>query len=174
MNLILCAVNPEMKTESYSIHDLCSFKLISNLRFGGFLADRNFEYQYFKVDDVYEPSFVIKVGDFKPSIDDAIYIDDKYFIRDNYLFLKDSDGKCTWNIQIKDFDGPQNEIDINAVFKGFRKCIKYSALKNIFVRSLVFLHLISRNSALIHSSAVTFDGKAFLFVGRPHKSMSVG
>lgn len=164
---MLCAGNPEMKTESYNIHNLCSFKLVNNLRFGGLLADRNFEYQYFRVNDVYEPSFVIKGEEFKPSIKDAVSIDDKYFIKNDYLFLKDSYGKCAWDIQIKDFDGTQSEIDINAAFKGFRKCIKYSALKNIFVRSLISLHLISRDSALIHSSAVSFDGKAFLFVGRP-------
>ena len=156
-----------MRTESYNIHNMCSFKLINNLRFGGFLSDRNFEYQYFRVDDVYEPDFVIKIREFKPSIEDAVSIGDKYFIKDDYLFLKDRDGKCTWDIQIKDFTGPKNKIDINAAFKGFRQCIKYSALKNIFVRSLISLHQISRNSALIHSSAVSFDGKAFLFVGRP-------
>ena len=164
---MLCAGNSEMKTESYAIHNLCSFKLINNLRFGGFLTDRNFEYQYFRVNDVYEPGFVIKVGEFKPSTEDVISINDKYFVKDGYLFLKDSYGKCAWDIQIKDFDGSQIEVDINAAFKGFRKCIKYSALKNIFVRSLISLHLILRNSALIHSSAVSFDGKAFLFVGRP-------
>ena len=146
---------------------MCSFQLINNLRFGGFLADRNFEYQYFRVDDVYEPDFVIKVGEFKPSTEDLVSIDNKYFVKDNYLFSKDRYGKCAWDIQIKDFDVPQSEIDINAAFKGFRGYIKYSALKNIFVRSLIFLHLISRNSALIHSSAVSFDDKAFLFVGRP-------
>ena len=156
-----------MRRESYSIHNLCSFKLINNLRFGGFLTDRNFEYQHFRVDDVYEPGFVIRVGEFKPSTEDVVSIDDKYFVKDGYLFLKDSYGKCAWDIQIKDFDGSQNKIDISASFSGFRKFIKYSAVKNIFVRSLIFLYLISRNSALIHSSAVSFDDKAFLFVGRP-------
>jgi len=156
-----------MKTESYDIHNLCSFKLINNLRFGGFFADRNFEYQYFSVDDVYEPNFVINVGKVKPSTEDIISIDDKYFVKGGYLFLKDRDGKCEWDIQIKYFDDSQIEVNINADFRGFRKCIKYSALKNIFVRSLLSLHLILRKSALIHSSAVSFDGKAFLFVGRP-------
>lgn len=164
---MLCAENPEMRGESYNIHNLCSFKLINNLRFGGFLADRNFEYQYFRVNDVYEPGFVIRAGEFKPSTEVVASIDDKYFVKDGYLFLKDSYGKCAWDIQIKDFDGTQSEIDISASFRGFRKCIKYSAVKNIFVRSLISLHLILRKSALIHSSAVSFDDNAFLFVGRP-------
>lgn len=156
-----------MSCESYNIHDLCSFKLINNLRFGGFFPDRNFEYQHFKVDSVDGPSFVINVGKFKPFTKDLISINDKYFVKDNYLFLKDSNGKCAWNIQIKDFDDSQNKIDISASFTGFRKFIKYLAVKNIFVRSLISLHLISRNSALIHSSAVSVNNKAFLFVGRP-------
>lgn len=165
---MLYTEKPEMRTESYNTHNLCSFKLINNLRFGGFLADRNFEYQYFRVNDVCESNFVIKIGEFKPhNTEDIVPIDDKYYVKDGYLFFKDHNRKCSWSIQIKNVDGLQIELDIDASFKGFRKYIKYSALKNIFVRSLISLHLISRKSALIHSSAVSFDGKAFLFVGRP-------
>jgi len=119
------------------------------------------------VNNVYEPDFVIKYGEFKPYTEGSIFIDDKYFIKEGYLFLKDRYGKCSWDIQIKNFELPKKKVNINATYKGFRKCIKYSSMKNIFVRSLISLHLISRNSALIHASAVCSDGKAFLFVGMP-------
>lgn len=82
-----------MNTESYNIHNLCSFKLINKLPLGGFLTNRNFEYAYFRVKDTDKPSFVINVGKIKSSTEDAVCINNKFFVTHDSLFSKGGYGK---------------------------------------------------------------------------------
>jgi len=156
-----------MNEESYNIHNEISFKLINNFRFGGVFKTINPEYEYFRVKETKNPDFIITVGAFEPNFKNTKIINDKYFIKYNYFFTNDVYSKNIWNIQIRNLEGQKTDVNLNANVKGIRKLSKYTVLKNIFVRPLITQNLISKNCALIHSSAVNINEKGIMFVGRP-------
>jgi len=156
-----------MEAESYDIHNFCSFKLINSLRLGGFLASRNIEYEHFRTGNISKPHFVIRVHDLNRIKENSDFADDEYLIIKDRFSAKNGSGSCMWVIKIRGLDDFVNVIDLYGHVSGLRKLFKYTALKNIFVRSLISLHLIKCGCALVHSSAVSVGEKAFLFVGRP-------
>lgn len=145
-----------MKEESYNIHDIISFKLVNDCKFGGFLQTINPEYEYFRVDERIEPCFRITVTD--KIITASKNINVKYKFRKDYN---------KWKVEIIEYKNGFIDLIIVPKLKGIRKLISYTALKNVYVRSLIYYCLINKGSTLLHASGINLNDKAYLFVGRP-------
>ena len=144
--------------ESYNIHNVIKFNLRNKMRFGGALKRVNTEYEYFKTNMVIDdPDFSINIYDYHSFLYKSKINLSKYIKYKDYYFLVE-------------LDTEQKLIDVLRFrydLKGFRNLFGYSALKNIFVRSLLSIHMINRNSTLVHGGGVSYNGKASIFVGRP-------
>lgn len=155
-----------MHTEYFNIHDMLTFELRNHLNDGGYLKDINPEYDYFKVQKITKPDFVINIKRFI-NREGCKVVDGKYYVKNDYFYVADSVGLYNWELEIEGWNTRQTNVNAYCDFVGVRKWIKYSAIKNVFVRPLIFLHLIKNGSALIHSGAVSHNDKGYLFVGRP-------
>ena len=157
-----------MFEESFNIHDIISFKLINNLTRSNFLQNFNPEYDYFKIDNIDDPNFIINITRRFPDINNTCLFNNKYHIKKNFFYTEEFyNTSCSWKILLCDMEESCSKIFLYGKIKGFRKLVRYSVLKNIFVRPLIMQHLIKNNAALIHSSAAGFNDKGFLFAGRP-------
>jgi len=144
--------------ESYNVHDIIKFNLINKMRCGGILKGINTEYDYFKTNVLIDaPDFSINIYDYNSLFYKSKIKISKFIKSGDYYFHSD-------------LDDEQKLIDTLRVrynLKGIRNFIGYTTLKNIFVRSLLSLHLINRNCTLVHGGGVSHKGEASIFVGRP-------
>ena len=144
--------------ESYNIYNSLKFNLINKMRFGGLLKAINTEYEYFKTDSITNsPDFSINIYDYnsffyKSNVNISEYL--KY--KDYYYFAELNVDKTSIEV-----------LRFRYNLKGLRKLFGFSALKNIFVRSLISIHMIRQNSTLVHGGGVSYNGKGSIFVGRP-------
>jgi hypothetical protein len=144
-----------MHIENYNIHDIISFQLVNDT-IHRLLQNFNPEYEYFRTEEKIIPDFRIRVTDHIP----PIHTSDKA----KHLFEKTYD---KWHVQLAEYEDGFIELQIVPKLSGFRNLLSYTALKNIYVRSLIYYRLIKRNSTLIHSSGVSLNDKTFIFAGRP-------
>ncbi|AGB04689.1 hypothetical protein AciM339_0809 [Aciduliprofundum sp. MAR08-339] len=148
-------------TEHYNIHNIIKFQI--NKEKKDFFWDLNPEYEYFKVDYVEKPDIIVNVGDFKPSIEDTYIVDGKYYIKWNYLFLRDD--KYDVEINGLEMKGPII-LNIKPKPKGLRRLWPILATQNIFLRPLIWLLFIKKGKILIHGGGVGFNNKGILLAGR--------
>lgn len=141
--------------ESFNVHDIIKFQLC-NSGLKGFFTSLNPEYEYFKTNDNIEPDFRITVTKQIPKF--------KTKKGKKHIFRKCYE---KWEVCIIEYDNGYIDLFIKPKLKGVRKLFSYTAIKNIYVRSLIYYCLIKKGGTLIHSSGVRIDGKSYLFVGRP-------
>lgn len=125
-----------MFEENYDLYGLVSFKLVKNSKGFDLLKRTNLEYEYFKAKQTINPDFVIIV-----------------------------DGKDK-NVKIHRLESKGTIVNFNAKLSGLRRLIPYSALRNLYVRPLLFLKLIRKKACLIHASGVALNNRAYLFIGK--------
>ena len=144
-----------MYKENYNIHNIISFQIVNN-NITGLLNKINPEYEYFKVDTEVDPDFRITVAKVFRNVDEIKSL--------KYKFKKKS---TYWEAEILEHNNSFIELTIVPRLQGIRNLFQFTALKNIYVRSLLYYSLINKGCTLIHSSAVNINGKAYVFVGRP-------
>lgn len=144
-----------MQKENYSIHHIISFQIVND-NIPGLLNNINPEYEYFRVDTEVDPDFRISVSKAFSNVDDRKLL--RYRFEKKYT---------SWEVQILEYENGFIELKIVPRLKGIRRLFVYSALKNIYVRSLLYYCLFKKGHTLIHSSAVNIQDAAYVFVGKP-------
>ncbi len=141
--------------ENYNIHDIIKFQIVND-GIHDLLKKSNPEYEYFKCKNEIEPDFKVTVS---RNIGQTDYNDCiKHVFRKKY---------AKWEVEIKGYASGFINIILNPQLSGIRNIIKYSALKNVYIRSLLYYMLLDRKATLMHASGINIDGKSYLFVGRP-------
>ena len=141
--------------ENYNIHNIISFQLV-NSNAAGLLKNINPEYEYFRVEKEVDPDFRITISMSPKKNGEHKFL--KYRFEKRY---------ASWEVGIFEYENGFVDLTIVPHLDGFRKLFEYSALKNLYVRSLLYYCLIKNGFTLIHSSAVNIRGEAYVFVGRP-------
>jgi len=150
---------------NYNIHDILKFQIVKNKRFN-LVRDLNLEYRFFEVKDVDEPDIVLNLGKFYPSNDNCYLIDSKYYVKENYFYCKDSEGKAKWEVETFGFEKGKTIINLNFNISGVKTIFSGLAAQNFLLRSLVHYKLGTKGYFLIHSAGVSKANQAFLFAGR--------
>jgi len=148
--------------ESYCIYDVCTFNLENKMRHGGLFQSLNTEYEYFRIPRVNDrPDFTITISDLQSDISINYTRDSDYFN------LSNSSTRLYAKIIISDITLEISDLIILTKLSGFRKILQYSAIKNVFTRSLLTLQLINNNCTLIHGAGISKNDEASIFIGRP-------
>jgi hypothetical protein len=147
-----------MIIENYRIYDFLEFQIRTN--FNNIRPfNRNIEYEYFlcKKNKV-SPSFIINSG-FKNNL----HNENQEYCYSSKVIKK----KYNYTIKINGLYNDKTILDIDVDYKQWRHYFAAYVSKNLYVRSLITLHLLRNNSTLIHGGGITLKGKAILFAGRP-------
>lgn len=155
-----------MKDECYNIHNIVKFKIIKKNNFGLF-SDKNPEYDCFRVDRVDEPDLILRIGKFEPDNSDCRIIGHKYHVKRNYFYCEDSVKNGNWKIEIKGIESGKMIVNLHGSLRGFRKIFGKPGLKNIFLRSILWLVILKKNYFLLHAAAVEKNGRGYVFLGGP-------
>jgi len=114
------------------------------------------------------PDLAVTVGRFTPDHQDCIIQDDDYCIRDNYLRCrKDRHSYATWQLQICGLGQSGTKVDIrpNALGK--------TLIPELVVNPLIWYKLNVKGYPVVHGSAVSRDGKGYVFAGRGASGKSI-
>jgi hypothetical protein len=148
----------------YSISDLTRFSLNGNDKFVNSLRYINYK-QPNKSDNILD--FEIKLGPFKPDLENCFILDDKYYIKHNYIYCKDKYKLLNWEIEIKDFENNSPiKIRINVKHDILFRIVAYPIISGFIIDSMIYYSLISKGFAPIHASCASKDNKAYIFPGR--------
>lgn len=131
-----------------------------------FDQSRDLKFSFFQVDNVNDPDIVLRIGRFKPLNHGCQLVEQKYHVKENYLYCKDSDGLSRWEVEINGFEEGRTEINFN----GGRIDPMYILLPNLWaqdvVKPMLEYKLAQKSHSFIHGGAVSKDSKVYIFAGR--------
>lgn len=154
---------------NYSIHDILKFQIIREGKFG--LRDLlNLRFSGFEVERVEKPDIVLNIGRFVPSNEDCYLVDHKYYIKDNYFYCRETEGKASWEVEMVGLERGDTTINLH-VSRGFLiQPIDMLRIPLFFPQALLLriieYKLSIKGYFLTHSAAVSKDNRAYLLSGR--------
>lgn len=147
-----------MIEKNYSIQNIVTFKIINRTRFSHkFVSNLDTEYKNFETKDLNNPDFTLYLGDFIPSNQDCYILDDKYYIKEDYLFCKENSYKLAkWKLEISGFESANMIIHISSNLIG-------NMFLSPIIDFLIQFKLNEKGYSLVHASCVSENNRAYLF-----------
>ncbi|NPE27876.1 hypothetical protein HNV12_07870 [Methanococcoides sp. SA1] len=148
----------------YNIHDIYKFTINDNSSCKLFDI-LNSDFSYFEEINVENPDLVLNIGEFTPQNHDCYIIDNKYHIKDDYIFCTDSIGKYKWMTEISGFESGKIVINFKILSRKtiFDICLP---LYTYLLEGFLMYSLSFRGYHTIHSAAVCKNDDVFLLAGR--------
>ena len=153
----------------YNIHDILKFQIIRNGKFG-FRDLLNLRFSCFETGQVDKPDIVLNIGRFTPSNENCYLVDYKYYIKDDYFYCHESEGKARWEVEITGLE--QGDTVINLHVSTRRQIQPVDLLRILlFLPQSFLLRIIEHKLGvkgyfLTHSAAISKDNQAYLLSGR--------
>jgi len=154
---------------SYNIHDILKFQIIRDrgLDFGGLI---NLRFSCFQVEQVEKPDIILNIGRFVPANEDCYLVDHKYYVKENYFYCRESEGKANWEVEIIGFEQGDTTINLH-VTPRFQVPPVDRLRIAVFLPQAFLLRIIEyklgiKGYFLTHSAAVSKDSRAYLLSGR--------
>jgi len=147
--------------EYYNIHNIVTFviKRTPSLAHKIF-SHLDMEYDYFKVKHLDAPDMTVTIGDFTPDLKDCYLVDNKYYIKDDYIYFKDSYKLASWEAEITGFETGQIVVNIKSNFLG------HLFYDGYIIEFLIKFIALQKGYCFLHAAGVAKDGKAVLFPAR--------
>ncbi|OGI12565.1 hypothetical protein A3K64_01515 [Candidatus Micrarchaeota archaeon RBG_16_36_9] len=139
----------------YNIHNLLKIKIITSNK--GFFNYIDREFSFFKTGKISNPDITVTIEDFVPNLLHTNVINHKYFIRDNFLYCKDSYKVVKWEVQIEGINEKHTSIKFSGNYfsKGF--------LVSYIIEPLIRFKLEKKGYTFVHSSAISNGKESILF-----------
>lgn len=149
-----------MKVTNYQIHDIVSFRVVENNPLLGEVSSHiKTEYEDFLALEAKPPDFVVHFGKFTPQSYGCYVLDEKYYVRENYLYCQDYHKYAGWEMEVTGLEEDHQEVRISSNIRGS------SLIPELLVSSLIWFALNRKGYSLVHASCVGKDSKAYLFSG---------
>jgi hypothetical protein len=150
---------------NYNIHDALKFKIVRDKTHELF-DSINLKFSFFEVDKVSEPDITLNIGKFTPSNEDCYVVDNKYHVKENYFYCKDSEGKAKWEVEIFGFEKGNTIINYHGQIFGLQSLINPDFIAQNFLLKMIEYKLGIRDYFTLHSGAISKGDKGYLLVGR--------
>ena len=144
----------------YSVQDIVTFRIIENIGLLGRLLGRDSELRDFESIRLVKPDFTVYLGKFSPHNPDCYFIDEKYYVKEDYLYCQDSYRYAKWELEMSGFEQGNMEVHLNCNLLG-----KHLA-SELIINHLIWLKLNEKGYPIVHGSCVSKDGQAYLFAGQ--------
>ena len=159
---------------AYKIHDILSVKIrvrdphLLRNTFRKILGNLNFSYLYFFNTHYCDTSDITLNIERKvsPSISNCYVIWRKYYIKDNYIYIRNNSVKEKWEAEIINIEKSNTTINYNGRIISLRSILLPDFFpQNFLLRPIVEFKLLQRNYIPIHASAVARKRDAIMFAG---------
>ncbi len=143
---------------NFNIHNLLYLKIEGmNKRYLDYL-DR--EYSFFKTGEKIDPDVEVVIADYIDQDSNCRLVDNKYFVKDGYLYCKDSYKVVRWSLSIDDLEG-KTVVHFSGGIWGEH------VLKEFIIEPLIGFKLATKGFCILHASAIAINDVGFIFAGGP-------
>jgi len=151
----------KVKEKNYNIHDIIKFRIVDKTSFFyRYLNLLNTQLENFESEKVDNPDFTVHIGNFVPSNQDCYILDDKYYVKKDYFYCKDSRKLSKFEIEIMGFENGPMKVNIKTNLPG-----SISVPVNI-IDFLIHLKLNEKGFPIVHASSISKNCNAYLFAAR--------
>lgn len=151
---------------SYNIHDLVSLRI--RHRDAVPRSVRNFahlKFAWFAVQPIEAPDIWLEIGAFTPQNQGCQVVDNKFWVKENYIYYKGSLSAGVKQVEITGFESGKTRIRYEPAVTGVKSYFTRDLLvQNILLLPLLKFKLRERGWYLLHGGGVT-DGEGTLFIG---------
>ncbi|MEW6170177.1 MAG: hypothetical protein AB1472_01245 [Candidatus Omnitrophota bacterium] len=151
-----------------NIHNLLKIRIKSSSHY--LIKDLNFRYHYFQDKNISNPDIFIKIGNFTPDLKDCFCLDRKFYIKKNYIYLKDNDKNLSWEAEIFDIEKDAIKINFKHNLKNYFSFPWFlfpDLIMELYIlQPIIELKLAQKGLLLMHAGAVCKNNKAILVAGR--------
>ena len=145
----------------YSVHDVVNFKIVDNVGLlNKILPFWDIELRDFESKRKAEPDFTIFLGKFGSPSPDCRILDDRFYIKEDYLYCSDSYKCANWQLRMSGFESDRIEVHVSANPLG------WILLPDLIINPLIWFKLNEKGYAIVHGSGVVKDDRAYVFAGR--------
>jgi len=159
----------------YNIHNLINIKINKYIEVNAFNKILN-PLDYFRTSNENKHyDIILNICNFTPKNENSYFLDHKYYIKENYIYAEDNINMLNWKVEINGFEKDTTIINFWSNFLGLRYFINNYLPQEMFLFPLIVYKLfLIKNSYLIHSSGVSKNGKAHIFMGlEGHKKTEI-
>lgn len=154
-----------MQILNYNLNDILKFKIVRDK--GYRLRDLiNLKSTFFEVEEVGDPDITLNIGKFTPSNGNCHLVDHKYYIKENYFYCKDSEGKAEWEVEILGFEEGETIINFDGKIKGFQSLMNPDFLAQNVLLRIIEYKLGRKGYFLVHSAGASKNNQAYVLAGR--------
>jgi len=144
----------------YNIHDVVKFKIVTKefeWKFNNiYRAYKNFETT--KTDEL---DFIVYIGKFTPSNQGCHILEDKYYIKEDYLYCKKDSYKFTsWEFEMSGFESKYTVIRISSNTLG------YMWMSGFIIEFMIHYKMNEKGYSIVHASGVSRNNRGFIFSAR--------
>jgi hypothetical protein len=144
---------------NYSIHDIVTFRLISE-KSNSVIKKLRDEYANFETTHVSNPDFVVYLGGFSPSQENCSILDNDYYLKKDYLYCKDSYQRAKWKFEISGFENEKTKIHLSTNFFGSM------VISGFLIDPIIGMKLAEKGYSMVHGSSVGKGKKAYIFTSQ--------
>jgi len=145
----------------YSIHNFVKFKIVDRSKFfESMFSMVNIEYENFEVENIDDVDFTIYLGTFIPNNSDCKILDNKYYIKDGYIYARESHKSASWEFEIEDLDSADTKVRIS--FNSAASMI----IPDYVINLIIFSKLNEKGYSIIHGAGISRDGSGYVFSGQ--------
>lgn len=145
----------------YSIHSVVNFRIVNNASFlRRVLPFWDIELRDFESEPGAEPDFTVFLGRFKPPISDCLVLDNRFHVKEDYLYCSDSHKYAKWRLSMSGFESDSMEVRLSA------NPFAWLLLTDHIINPLIWFKLNEKGYAIVHGSGVVKDNRAYVFAGQ--------
>ena len=143
---------------NFNIHNLLYLKIVgTNKRYLNYLGS---EYSFFKTEERIDPDIEVIIADYVNPDGNCRLVDNNYFVRDGYLYCKDSYKVARWSLSIDSLEGKPVVHFSGGIWGRY-------VLKEFIIEPLISFKLATKGFSTLHASAIAINDRGFLFAGGP-------
>jgi len=151
---------------NYNIHNILKFHVCMNKQYS-IVRNLNLPFSFFEVkEDIDDPDITINIGKFTPSNENCHIVDHKYYIKRNYFYCKDLEGRVRWEVEILGFENGKAVINFNGGALGPEFLFLNLIAQELLLIPMLIYKLSQKRYYLIHAGAVSKENYGRVFVGR--------
>lgn len=151
-----------MQLKQYNLHNIMNFTIDNDLPFPSrFINTFDAEYMSFETElQQSQSDLTIAFGKFSPDLKDTLILDNKIYIKENYIYGEDSYKAAKWRFDLRGFDKGDISLRID--------CNVAASLivSGYLIDPLLHYKLTELGYTLIHGSCVNKNGRAYLFTAQ--------
>lgn len=155
-----------MISADFNIHNILKIRFIWRRKRKPLLKDLDLKLNYFSAKEVDDPDITVEIGPYNPNLTGCRVYERRFFVKEGFVYAIGGNWRTKWAIQVSGLDEDKLFVKVNGSSRSIRGFLAPNMLVNVLLLPLLELKFLGKGYALLHSAAVSKNGKGYLIAGR--------